>query len=220
MRPTTWRHIQLDRETFFKHPFSKALTPIKTGWPSTHPTCELVKRAVTHVQVIGVYPLGSLGPDEQGKAVAGEEQKDGRLQIALAHTFFLPPTPHLSIQCFPTSETSPLSLRHSSRPAPEVRDTYSRCSSLFHSTKTLLAATLADPTRRSVNSNRIDLQETATSQDPNRVGLRHRDATPKYVSRQPARCLFGPAYLSDRHNRLRLASIGNLGPRPVALLLD
>lgn len=57
-----------------------------------HPTCELGKASVRNVQVARVQPLDAL-PDQnqRQRVVAGISEKDGGLQIAFAHTFFVAP---------------------------------------------------------------------------------------------------------------------------------
>jgi hypothetical protein len=57
-----------------------------------HPTCELSKKAVARVQVARVRPLSALPDDSQRAAVqAGFRERDGRLAVAFAHTFFVAP---------------------------------------------------------------------------------------------------------------------------------
>ena len=65
--------------------------PPWTACQVVHPTCEFVKRSLSHFQVIGVYNLGTINPEHQEKVVAGEELVEDKLRVALAHTFFLPP---------------------------------------------------------------------------------------------------------------------------------
>jgi hypothetical protein len=57
-----------------------------------HPTCELGKASVIDVQVARVHSLEAL-PDEnqRQRVVAGIAEKDGRVRIAFAHTFFVAP---------------------------------------------------------------------------------------------------------------------------------
>ncbi|MGZ6709614.1 MAG: hypothetical protein ACXVFN_22055 [Solirubrobacteraceae bacterium] len=57
-----------------------------------HPTCELAKASVTHVQIARVHPLAAL-PDanQRQRVVAGISEKDGGVRIAFAHTFFVAP---------------------------------------------------------------------------------------------------------------------------------
>lgn len=57
-----------------------------------HPTCELGKASVAHLQVVRVHPLDAL-PDERQRqqVVAGISEKDGGVRIAFAHTFFVAP---------------------------------------------------------------------------------------------------------------------------------
>lgn len=65
-----------------------------------HPTCEFSKRGVKMIQVIGVHALNVVQTPFQEAIVAGEEEKDGQLQIAWANTFFLPPPPNTEVPLF------------------------------------------------------------------------------------------------------------------------
>ncbi len=57
-----------------------------------HPTCELVKAAVTEVQVIRVRRLSEIvDPRQQAAVVAGFRERNGVLHVAHAHTYFLAP---------------------------------------------------------------------------------------------------------------------------------
>jgi hypothetical protein len=57
-----------------------------------HPTCELGKASVANLQVAPVRSLEALADESQRrKVVAGISEKDGRLQVAFAHTFFVAP---------------------------------------------------------------------------------------------------------------------------------
>jgi hypothetical protein len=57
-----------------------------------HPTCELGKASVANIQVAPVRSLESM-PDQnqRQKVVAGISEKDGKLRVAFAHTFFVAP---------------------------------------------------------------------------------------------------------------------------------
>jgi hypothetical protein len=56
-----------------------------------HPTCELGKARVDHIQVCVVEQLSDLADDFQRSCVvAGMREKDGHFLVALAHTFYLP----------------------------------------------------------------------------------------------------------------------------------
>ena len=55
-----------------------------------HPTIELNKKSVELVQVCMVEPLSVLADDfQRGLVVAGQRERDGRMLIAAANTFFL-----------------------------------------------------------------------------------------------------------------------------------
>ncbi len=74
-----FRSIQVGGETWF-------------GCQLVHPTCELTKASVTHVQVIRVRPFTALSTDmARSRVTAGLEETDGQLRVAYAHTFFLAP---------------------------------------------------------------------------------------------------------------------------------
>jgi len=56
-----------------------------------HPTCDLGKASVDHVQVCVVKSLSILtNVSERERVVAGMREKEGRFLVAFAHTFFLP----------------------------------------------------------------------------------------------------------------------------------
>lgn len=56
-----------------------------------HPTCELAKGQLREVQVCEIAPLGALADDFQRSCVvAGQRERDGRMMVAFAHTFYLP----------------------------------------------------------------------------------------------------------------------------------
>jgi len=59
-----------------------------------HPTCELGKPSVDRVQVCVIERLSDLADDfQRACVVAGMREKEGRLLVAYAHTFFLPGIP-------------------------------------------------------------------------------------------------------------------------------
>jgi len=59
-----------------------------------HPTCELPKASVRHLQVARVRGLDELtDPRQRSRVVAGLEERDGAVRVAFAHTFFCPPVP-------------------------------------------------------------------------------------------------------------------------------
>jgi hypothetical protein len=59
-----------------------------------HPTCELSKASVGEIQVARVRSLSALSDDRQRVAVlAGLNERDGRVRVAFAHTFFVAPVP-------------------------------------------------------------------------------------------------------------------------------
>lgn len=59
-----------------------------------HPTCELAKKSVAHVQVARVRGLDELSDDNQRlQVVAGIAEADGDVRVAFAHTFFVAPVP-------------------------------------------------------------------------------------------------------------------------------
>jgi hypothetical protein len=59
-----------------------------------HPTCELAKPSLTHVQVARVARLDHLPSDRvRAEVVAGIAERDGAVGVAWAHTFFVAPVP-------------------------------------------------------------------------------------------------------------------------------
>lgn len=57
-----------------------------------HPTCDLAKRPVRKVQLVRVRPLSDLSDDHWRRLVImGYREREGHVQVAAAHTFFLPP---------------------------------------------------------------------------------------------------------------------------------
>ena len=66
-----------------------------------HPTCELAKSSLKAVQVVRVRPLADLDDDFlRSLVVAGWSEREGERQVALAHTFFLPPWETGGKPCF------------------------------------------------------------------------------------------------------------------------
>lgn len=67
------------------------------GWEAgmiVHPTCEIAKTSVTELQLVEVMPLAKLSSDfDRALVTAGFQEKNGHRQVAVAHTFFLAPTP-------------------------------------------------------------------------------------------------------------------------------
>lgn len=57
-----------------------------------HPTCDLAKASVNRVQIIRVYSLDAIADEKQKSGIcAGWVEKDGKVQVAYANTFFLAP---------------------------------------------------------------------------------------------------------------------------------
>ncbi len=62
-----------------------------------HPTCELAKSSVDRIQVIRVRRLEDVQDSSQRALVCtGWQEKEGAIQIAVAHTFFLAPVADIS----------------------------------------------------------------------------------------------------------------------------
>jgi hypothetical protein len=56
-----------------------------------HPTCEVGKPSVAELQVVRVHAISEVSPSDQARITVGSQEKDGRLVVAFAHTFFLAP---------------------------------------------------------------------------------------------------------------------------------
>jgi hypothetical protein len=65
-----------------------------------HPTCELVKAAVTEVQVLRVHKLAEIDVSQHGALAAGFQEKDGAIQVAHTNTYFLAPLPFTDTPMF------------------------------------------------------------------------------------------------------------------------
>ncbi len=59
-----------------------------------HPSCEIVaKSEPPRLQVVRVYRLAESSAKDQERIVLGMQEVDGRVRVAMAHTFFLAPVP-------------------------------------------------------------------------------------------------------------------------------
>src|SRR5712664_3396477 len=57
-----------------------------------HPTCDLAKASVHRVQIIRIYSLAAITDAKQKAGICtGWVEKDGKVQVAYANTFFLAP---------------------------------------------------------------------------------------------------------------------------------